>query len=91
MFLQVTSRWPAFTAHRAHIRALTGVAAHMHVEAGERGEVFGAVGAAVGPLPSVCPQVALQAIAGLEAFPALRTQEAALGGVARPVGMEASE
>lgn len=91
VFLQVSSRRPAFTAHRAHVRALPGVPPHVHVEAGERGEVFGAVGAAVGPLPGVCPQVALQPVAGLEAFAALRTQEAALGAVAGPVRVEAGQ
>lgn len=91
VFLQVSPGRPALTAHRAHVGPLPGVPANVHVEAGERGEVFGAVGAAVGPLPGVRPQVALQAVAGLEAFSALRTQEAALGGVARPVGVEAGE
>lgn len=91
VFLQVSSGRPALTAHRAHVRALPGVPAHVHVEAGKRGEGFWAVGAAEGPLAGVSPQVALQPITGLEALATLRTQEAALGGVARPVRVEAGQ
>lgn len=57
----------------------------MHVQAGERREIFRAMGAAVRPLPRVPPQVALESIAGFEAFAALGAQEAALVGVAGPV------
>lgn len=63
----------------------------MHIEAGERSEVFRAIGAAVGPLSGVRPQVALQPVAGLEALATLRTQEAALGAVARPVRVQAGQ
>lgn len=63
----------------------------MHVEAGESSEVFRAIGAAVGALPSVRPQVTLQPIAGLEALATLRTQEAALGAVACPVRVQAGQ
>lgn len=91
VFLQVTSRRPALTAHCAHIWPLTSVATHVHVEPSKRSEVLRTVGAAVGPFPRVRPQVALQAVSGLETFPTLWTQEATLSGVVHPVGVEASE
>lgn len=43
----------------------------MHIKSGEGREVFRAMGAPVRPLPRVPPQVALESIAGFEAFAAL--------------------
>lgn len=58
---------------------------HVHVESCESREIFGTMGAAIRPLPSVPPQVAFESIAGFEAFAALGAQEATLVGVVRPV------
>lgn len=63
----------------------------MHIKSGEGREIFRAMGAAVRPLPRVPPQVALESIAGFEAFAALGAQEAALVGVVRPVRVEAGQ
>lgn len=64
---------------------------HVHIESCQSREIFGTMGAAIRPLPSVPPQVAFQSIAGFEAFAALGAQEATLVGVARPVGVEAGQ
>lgn len=91
VLLQVASGRPALAANRAHVRPLAGMLPHVHVEAGQRGEIFGTVGAAIRSLAAVRPQVALQPVAGLEAFAALRAQEATVFVVTRPVGLKARE
>lgn len=91
VFLQVSARRPAFPTHCACVRALAGVAPHMHVERSQSSEGLGAIGAAVWPLTAVRAQVTLQPIARLEAFAALRAQEAAVRGVATAVGVEARQ
>lgn len=71
VLLQVSARRPALPTNRAHIWTFTCVAPHVHVECGQCGESFGAVGAAVRSLATMCAKVPLQAIARLEAFTAL--------------------
>lgn len=90
VLLQVDAPRPTLAAHVAHVRPLACVTSDVHIEAGQRSEVLGAVGAAVGPLARVRAQVAIQTVACLKAFAALRKQEvtSAASAVAGTVRLE---